>query len=253
MNKCKIITLSNQKGGVGKTTTTYTLALGLVKHGYKVLGVDLDPQKHLTRISNIDNADNTICNCFRQECMTQEAICKTDFGFSLLPGDLNLAGADYEFHDINREFILRNILKQVKDNYDYIVIDTPPNLGVLTINALVASNEVIIPVESGELALEGFEQFFKTYRAAKKYHNPDLKIAGILINMYRRNVNLQREYKKVLEEGCEKLGIHLFESTIRLAADVENMRNERKNILQSKSEVSKDYNQFIEEYLNLDK
>ena len=81
MNKCKIITLSNQKGGVGKTTTTYTLALGLVKHGYKVLGVDLDPQKHLTRISNIDNADNTICNCFRQECMTQEAICKTDFVF----------------------------------------------------------------------------------------------------------------------------------------------------------------------------
>ncbi len=253
MNKCKIITLSNQKGGVGKTTTTYTLALGLVKHGYKVLGVDLDPQKHLTRISNIDNADNTICNCFRQECMTQEAICKTDFGFSLLPGDLNLAGADYEFHDINREFILRNILKQVKDNYDYIVIDTPPTLGVLTINALVASDEVIVPVESGELALEGFEQFFNTIRAARKYHNPELKIAGILINMYRRNVNLQREYKKVLEEGCEKLGIHLFESTIRLAADVENMRNERKNILQSKSEVSKDYNQFIEEYLNLDK
>lgn len=253
MNKCKIITLSNQKGGVGKTTTTYTLALGLVKHGYKVLGVDLDPQKHLTRISNIDNADNTICNCFRQECMTQEAICKTDFGFSLLPGDLNLAGADYEFYDINREFILRNILKQVEDNYDYIVIDTPPTLGVLTINALVASDEVIVPVESGELALEGFEQFFNTIRAARKYHNPELKIAGILINMYRRNVNLQREYKKVLEEGCEKLGIHLFESTIRLAADVENMRNERKNILQSKSEVSKDYNQFIEEYLNLDK
>lgn len=189
----KIISLVNQKGGVGKTTTSINLAASLGLLDKKVLLVDLDPQGNSTTGVGVDKGalKATVYNALIGECDGKTAIKKTKFkNLDLLPANINLAGIDIEFvnkQNTDPSFLkgaqLKRVLTDVQDSYDYILIDCPPSLGILTTNALTASNSVIIPVQCEFFALEGIMQLLNTIRFARKKLNPTLEIEGVVLTM----------------------------------------------------------------------
>jgi chromosome partitioning protein len=193
----KIISLSNQKGGIGKTTSAVNLAASLSIKGKKVLICDLDPQGNATSgVGFRKNAElPSIYDVLTGEKKASEAIQATSFeGLDVLPSNIRLAGAEIEMVDLpNRESILKKSLEEIQTQYDYIFIDCPPSLGLLTLNALAASDGVIIPMTCEFYALEGLSQLTLTIRQVKKLYNPNLEIVGILITMYDKRLNLSRQ------------------------------------------------------------
>lgn len=203
----KIISLVNQKGGVGKTTTSINLAASLGKLGKKTLIIDLDPQGNTTTGLGVNKGEikASIYDVLNGDENIKKAIKKTSFDLlSIIPATINLAGIDYELlekghndSEFNKNEQLRNALNEVKDNYDYIIIDCPPSLGVLTTNALVASDSVIIPVQCEFFALEGISQLLNTIIMTQTRLNPNLKIEGVLLTLLDSRTNLGYE---VVEE-----------------------------------------------------
>ena len=189
----KIISLVNQKGGVGKTTTSINLASSLGLLGKKVLLVDFDPQGNATTGVGIEKGDlkYTIHEALLEQASAKDVIINTKFkNLSVMPATINLAGVDGEFAEkirIDNTFSkgsqLKRVLNEIKDNYDYILIDCPPSLGVLTTNALTASNSVLIPVQCEFYAMEGILQLLNTINLARKNLNPNLDIEGVLLTM----------------------------------------------------------------------
>ena len=203
----KIISLVNQKGGVGKTTTSINLAASLGKLGKKSLLIDLDPQGNCTTGLGVNkgNLNKSIYDVLNGNCEARDAIIKTGFTLlSIIPATINLAGLDIELIEkgyqnatFKKNEQLRDALASVKDNYDYIIIDCPPSLGLLTTNALVASDSVIIPVQCEFYALEGIAQLLNTIIMTQTRLNPDLKIEGVLLTLLDSRTNLGLE---VVEE-----------------------------------------------------
>ncbi len=203
----KIIALVNQKGGVGKTTTSINLSASLALLGKKVLMIDLDPQGNATTGVGINKGEITksVYDVLTQKCPIQEAIKKTKYkNLSILPATINLAGVDIELLEKSKEepgfakgMPLKNALQPVIDEYNYIIIDCPPSLGLITTNALTAANSVIIPVQCEFFALEGITQLLKTIMLAQKNLNPNLNIEGVLLTMLDSRTNLGIE---VVEE-----------------------------------------------------
>jgi chromosome partitioning protein len=203
----KIIALVNQKGGVGKTTSSINLAasLGILKQ--RVLLVDLDPQGNASTGTGINKGDikNGAYNLMIDECTIEETIVKTNFkNLYVIPASINLAGIDIELMDkshedkeFNRNIQLKKHLEKVKEVFDYIIIDCPPSLGILTTNALTAADSVIIPVQCEFYALEGIMQLVATIMMAQKTYNPNLQIEGVLLTMLNSCTNLSLE---VVEE-----------------------------------------------------
>ena len=194
----KIIAIANQKGGVGKTTTSINLAAGLAYLSKKVLLVDFDPQGNATQGvgHRVGLNDLTVYDALLNEVSVNECIKKLQRPpLDILPANINLAGADLELAKIqeNREHYLQNVLDKVKDRYDYIIIDCPPSLGLLNTNALTAANSVLIPVQCEYYALEGITQLLQTIRLVQKLFNPNLKIEGVLLTMYDARTNLSAE------------------------------------------------------------
>ena len=200
----KIISLVNQKGGVGKTTSAINLATYLAAAGKFVLLVDLDPQGNASSGLGIDI--NKIEKNLYHAMMIGEhpgnIIIKTQtFGHDLIPSSQDLAGAGIELvHMDNREFRLYNVLREIRTNYDYIIIDSPPSLGLLTINGLVASDEIIIPVQTEYFALEGLSQLLNTIDLVKENLQPELKIMGALLTMYDKRNRLARQVVKEMRD-----------------------------------------------------
>ena len=203
----KIIAIVNQKGGVGKTTTSINLAASLGVLNKKVLLVDLDPQGNATTGVGVDKGeiDKSIYEVLIMKNTIEESIIKTKSkNLSLLPAYLNLAGVDMELIELERRFKengepfnrvlrLKEELYKVKDNYDFVIIDCPPSLGILTTNALAASDSVLIPVQCEYFALEGIMQLINTIMLAQKRVNPNLDIEGVLLTMLTANTNLGLE------------------------------------------------------------
>lgn len=202
----KIIAIANQKGGVGKTTTSVSLSAAIGKLGKKVLVVDMDPQGNTTSGYGINkrSMDISSYNVLMGERRIQEGIIKTKFdGVSVLGASSALAGAELELVErTNRTTMLKRALTMVKDNYDYIFIDCPPSLGLITLNCLTAADSVIIPMQCEFYSLEGLTQLIETIKLVKQRFNPTIEIMGILFTMYdtRLNVTVQvvREVKKFL-------------------------------------------------------
>lgn len=202
----KIIAIANQKGGVGKTTTSVSLSAAIGKLGKKVLVVDMDPQGNTTSGYGINkrSMDISSYNVLMGERRIQEGIIKTKFdGVSVLGASSALAGAELELVDrTNRTTMLKRSLTMIKDNYDYIFIDCPPSLGLITLNCLTAADSVIIPMQCEFYSLEGLTQLIETIKLVKQRFNPTIEIMGILFTMYdtRLNVTVQvvREVKKFL-------------------------------------------------------
>ena len=196
----KVISLVNQKGGVGKTTTSINLSASLALLGKKVLLIDLDPQGNTTTGVGINKGDieKSICDVLVSKCSIKDAIIKTKYKkLYVIPATINLAGIDFEFiekgittDNFSKGTQLREHLDMVKDSFDYIILDCPPSLGVITTNALAASNSVIIPVQCEFFALEGIMQLLNSIMLAQKNLNPDLDIEGVLLTMLDARTNL---------------------------------------------------------------
>ncbi len=191
----KIISYINQKGGVGKTTTCVNMASYLAEKGFSVLVCDVDPQGNASSSFGYtrDQKVKTLYNIIVEDCTIHDAIIKTKVDkLNLIPSDVELAGAEIEMvHMQDREKILKNILSMVKDSYDYICLDCPPSLGLLTVNALTASDSVIIPIQCHYFALEGLSQLMYTIKLIKKHLNSKLDIEGVVLTMKDNRSNLE--------------------------------------------------------------
>lgn len=211
----KIISLANQKGGVGKTTTAINLAAALAKSGQHVLLIDADPQANASSGLGVDirTLDNTIYECLVNRIDPHTAIIQTQIEhLDIIPSHIDLVGAEIEMLNItSRENILKNTLSQVRDEYDYILIDCSPSLGLITVNALTASNSVIIPVQCEFFALEGIAKLLNTIKIIKQKLNPSLQIEGFLLTMYDNRLRLSNQ---VYEEVKRHFGDLVFNTVI---------------------------------------
>ena len=211
----RIIAFANQKGGVGKTTTCVNMATFMALMGKRVLLVDLDPQGNAT--SNLgftkDSKQNSIYQVMSNDKPVKDAIYETKVkNLSIIPANIDLAGVEVELVYMNsREYVIKNIFNQIKDSYDYITIDCPPSLGLLTINAFTASDAVIIPIQCEFFALEGLSQLMNTVRLVKKKLNPDIEIDGVVLTMRDSRSNLG---KQVAGEIGKFFANTVFETTI---------------------------------------
>ena len=210
-----IISFVNQKGGVGKTTSAVNIAAALGNMGKRVLLVDTDPQGNATSGVGISkkNITRSVYDVIIERASVSDAIIKTKFNnLSVLPSHISLAGAELELVDEdNRESRLKNALNSIKDDYDYIIIDCPPSLGLLSINALTASTGVIIPMQCEYYALEGLTQLMLTIKLVKKHYNSKLEIVGIMITMYNGRLNLSLQ---VMDELKKYYADKLFKTTV---------------------------------------
>lgn len=196
----KVIAIANQKGGVGKTTTAINLSACMAETGKKVLIIDLDPQGNTTSGLGIDKTkeENTVYELMLDECTIKEAIKKVDIdgveNLSIIPANVNLAGAEIELLGINdKEFILKNAVDYVADDYDYIFIDCPPSLNMLTVNAMTTADSVLVPIQCEYYALEGISQLLHTIDLVHNRLNEKLKINGVVFTMYDGRTNLSNE------------------------------------------------------------
>lgn len=211
----KIIAFANQKGGVGKTTTCVNISAYLATMGKKILIVDLDPQGNATSAVGVDkNSDlKSVYNVITGENYVEEVIVKTNVsGLDILPSEINLAGAEIELVSMdNRERVLKNILNRLKNTYDYICIDCPPSLGLLTVNALTACDSVLIPIQCHFFALEGLSQLMNTVKLVKKHLNQQIDVEGVVLTMKDNRSNL---VSQVSDEIRKFFGKKVFNTVI---------------------------------------
>lgn len=211
-----ILSFINQKGGAGKTTTALNVGAALTKKGYSVLLIDLDPQGNLTTAAGLQPQQvaelATVYEVLRGDVNVNDAIRSTANGYDILPTDIRQSGADIELSAVGgRDFILREAIDDIKAQYDYILLDCPPALSIITIMALTACNEVIIPVQSQFYALQGTAQLMKTFEMIKKRTNLDLNLCGVVVTIYDGRKNLDRD---VLESVRAAFGEKVFNTTI---------------------------------------
>ena len=211
----EIIAVTNQKGGVGKTTTAAALIATLAEKGKKVLGVDLDPQGNLGFSLGID-IDNvhTLYEVFKKQIPVEQALCATEYG-DMLAANILLSGVELECNKPGREYLLKTELSALSADYDYIIIDTPPALNLLTVNAYVTADKLIIPMAPEILSLLGVTQIKETIDTVRQYYNPRLKVIGILLNKFNARLNLNRDVLDLSRQIAEQLDTKVFETKIR--------------------------------------
>lgn len=247
----KIITVANQKGGVAKTTTTASFGFELSKRGFSVLLIDLDPQGDLSYYFNCEAADDTktMYDVLCGKEPINNVIINIGENLDIAPSDLLLAGAEQEMNRTGKEYRLKESIENI--NYDYIIIDTPPALGILTVNAFTAANEIIIPSNAGVFSTKAFVQLANTMQGVKKYFNANLCIGGILITRYNPQTKISKAIREMANSMAERLNTKVFDTYIRTTIAVEEAQYEQVIIddYNEKSTVSQDYKTFVDEYL----
>ena len=218
----KTIAIANQKGGVGKTTTSINLSASLAAKGKKVLVIDTDPQGNTTSGFGVEknDLDNTVYELMLSECSIKECILKDVIdGVSIIPSNVNLAAAEIELIGVDRkEYILKREVEWIKDRFDYIIIDCPPSLSMLTINAMTTADTVLVPIQCEYYALEGLSQLIHTINLVKERLNPDLDIEGVVFTMYDSRTNLSMQVvENVKSNLSQKVFQTLIPRNIRLA------------------------------------
>ena len=249
----EVIAITNQKGGVGKTTTSAALIVSLHKRGKKVLAIDLDPQGNLGFSLGVDieNA-HTLYEVFKKQIAIEQAICKTEY-CDLLASNILLSGIELEFNKAGREYMLKSELNHIAKNYDYIIIDTPPALSLLTVNAYVSSNKLIIPMAPEILSLLGVTQIKETIETVKQYYNPHLEVLGILLNKFNSRLNLNREVLEMSEQIATQLNTKVFNSRIRQSVSVAEAPAHGESVItySPNSKPSADFMSLTDEIVNL--
>ena len=218
----KTIAIANQKGGVGKTTTSINLSASLAAKGKKVLVIDTDPQGNTTSGFGVEknDLDNTVYELMLSECSIKECILKDVIdGVSIIPSNVNLAAAEIELIGVDlKEYILKREVEWIKDSFDYIIIDCPPSLSMLTINAMTTADTVLVPIQCEYYALEGLSQLIHTINLVKERLNPDLDIEGVVFTMYDSRTNLSMQVvENVKSNLSQKVFQTLIPRNIRLA------------------------------------
>ena len=218
----KTIAIANQKGGVGKTTTSINLSASLAAKGKKVLVIDTDPQGNTTSGFGVEknDLDNTVYELMLSECSIKECILKDVIdGVYIIPSNVNLAAAEIELIGVDRkEYILKREVEWIKDGFDYIIIDCPPSLSMLTINAMTTADTVLVPIQCEYYALEGLSQLIHTINLVKERLNPDLDIEGVVFTMYDSRTNLSMQVvENVKSNLSQKVFQTLIPRNIRLA------------------------------------
>lgn len=246
----KTIAIVCQKGGVGKSTTALNLGAGLSRESKRILFIDLDAQGNLTETLGGRSCEPTAFEVMMESAPMTESIQNVSLGDVIASG-ASLSGADMAIVGQGKEYRLKNALDTVKGRYDYAVIDTPPALGILTINALTAAEEAIIPVQADIYGLRAIGQLSMTINAVREHCNPGLSIAGILVTRYNTRSILNRDMVELIDQTARALGTKAFTSTIREAVAIKESQACQSDIFgyAPKSGVAKDYQAFIHEYI----
>ena len=244
-----IITITNQKGGVGKTTTSSALMDGLRSRGARVLGVDLDPQGSLGFCLGLDIEHcATIYDALKGSAPIRDVIMHSECG-DILPSNILLSAAELEFNRRGREFLLKNCLGEVEEDYDYIIIDTPPALNVLTVNAYVAADGLVIPMAPEILSLLGVSQIRETIDTVRRCYNSRLRVLGIVLNKFNQRFTLNREVLDMAEQIAQQLDTRVFHSRIRSGVAVAEAPAYGESVLSyaPDSKVARDFRLLINE------
>lgn len=247
----KVIAIANQKGGVGKTTTTGSMSASLKIRGHRVLAIDLDPQGNLSDSIGADTLNKpTIYEVLMREATVQEAIQRLS-AFDIIPANIMLATAERKLPETGRDRRLKFSLESSKKNYDYIIVDTPPSLGILTVNALLFADEVIIPTTAGIFATKGIQQLYNSIQDARELAGSDVKIVGILLTRYNPRAIISQDIKELTEDLAKAIHAPVYKTFIRNAVVVEEAQANNKDIFnyRANSSVATDYDEFVSEYL----
>lgn len=244
------ISIINQKGGVGKSTTALALGSGLTLKGYKVLFIDLDAQGNLTYALGEESRGITVMELLQQVNIATEAIRKTAQG-DLIAGSPMLSGADAIITATGKEYRLKEALEPKKGLYDYCIIDTPPALGILTVNALTACRGAIIPAQADIFSLQGISHLYDTIETVRRYCNPELYIMGIVLTRFTARTIISREVAEMMEGVAARLETQLYETKIREATAIKEAQATRQSIFEyaPRSNAAADYSALVEEII----
>lgn len=245
-----ITAIALQKGGTGKSTTAHALGQGLRAQGKRVLFIDLDPQANLSYTMRADQGGLSAYEVVTGRAKARDTVQRTDQG-DMIPSSPHLSGADIENTQTGKEYRIKEALKPLQAEYDFCIIDTPPALGTLTVNALTAAAGVVIPVQAETYSIQGITQLYRTIEAVKQYCNPALQVEGILITRHSGRAILSRDMADTIEATARQLGTQVFSTPIREGVAVKEAQAVRQPLHEyaPHSNPAQDYAAFITEYI----